>query len=171
MSRLDHLRKQAKLYLRWHREGYFPVAAQIGAVLPRFRDMVDTDILAAKFQLHDAQELVARKAGFESWPALIKGLDDMNQPEAAPPAPAATILAAEPQLFVSDLEGAFAFYVGLLGFEIAFVYGEPPFYAQIVRGGGRLNLRWARGPVLDAGFQAREGDVLAATLTVDDVKA
>jgi catechol 2,3-dioxygenase-like lactoylglutathione lyase family enzyme len=171
MSSIDHFRKQAKLYLRWHREGYYPVAAQIGALLPRFRGMADPEILAAKFQLHDAQELVARKAGFECWPALIKELDSMTQNQTSSPAPAATILASEPQLFVTDLEAAFAFY-GKLGFSIAFAYGEPPFYAQVVRDGGRLNLRKVgEGPVFDSGFRARERDVLAATLTVDDAKA
>lgn len=36
MPNLENLRKQAKLYLRGHREGHYPVAAQIRAVLPRF---------------------------------------------------------------------------------------------------------------------------------------
>ena len=171
MSSLDHFRKQAKRYLRWHREGYYPVAAQIGALLPRFRGMADPEILAAKFQLHDAQELVARKVGVESWPALIKEFDSMTQPEAASAA-RATILASEPQLLVSDLDAAFAFYVGKLGFAVAFAYGEPPFYAQIVRDGGRLNLRKiVAGPIFDSAFRAREPDVLSATLTVDDAKA
>jgi catechol 2,3-dioxygenase-like lactoylglutathione lyase family enzyme len=171
MSSLDHFRKQAKLYLRWHRDGYYPVAAQIGTLLPRFRGMTDPDILAATFQLHDAQELIARKAGFESWPALIKGLDNMTQNQTASPAPAATILGSEPQLFVTDLEAAFAFY-GRLGFSIAFTYGEPPFYAQVVRDGGRLNLRKIHEtPVFDSGFLAREEGILAAILTVDDAKA
>jgi len=171
MSSTDHFRKQAKLYLRWHRDGYYPVAAQIGTLLPRFRGMIDPDILAATFQLHDAQELVARKAGFESWPALIKGLDSMTPNQAASHMPAATILGSEPQLFVTDLEATFAFY-GRLGFSIAFAYGEPPFYAQVVRDSGRLNLRKIHeGPVFDSGFRSREGNVLAATLTVDDTKA
>jgi catechol 2,3-dioxygenase-like lactoylglutathione lyase family enzyme len=169
MSSLDHLRKQAKLYLRWHREGYFPVAAQIGAVLPRFRGMADRDVLGAKFQLSDAQELVARKAGFESWPALIEGYDAMTR-SAAPSNRAATILTAEPQLFVSDLEASTAFYIGKLGFSLAFSYGEPPFYAQVVRDGARLNMRTVHGPVFDAGFRAREGDVLSATLALDKAK-
>lgn len=73
MSSLEHLRKQAKLYLRWHREGYFPVAARIRSLLPRFSDLPDRDILASSFKLSDAQELVARKSGFPSWPALVKG--------------------------------------------------------------------------------------------------
>ncbi len=78
------------------------------------------------------------------------------------------ILASEPQLFVSDIEAASAFYVGKLGFQVVLSYGEPPFWAQIARDGGRLNLRKARGPVFDSGFRAREGDPLSATLTLDN---
>ena len=78
MSSLEHLRKQAKLYLRWHREGYFPVAARIRSLLPRFSDLPDRDILASSFKLSDAQELVARKSGFPSWPALVKGQQSMS---------------------------------------------------------------------------------------------
>jgi hypothetical protein len=37
MPNLDNLKKQAKQYLRWHRERYHPVAAEIRAALPRFR--------------------------------------------------------------------------------------------------------------------------------------
>ena len=36
MPNLENLRKQAKLYLRWHRDGYHPVAAAIRAMLPRY---------------------------------------------------------------------------------------------------------------------------------------
>jgi 4-hydroxyphenylpyruvate dioxygenase-like putative hemolysin len=46
--------------LRWHREGYYPVAAQIRTMLPRFRHLSDPEILSAPFKLSDAQELVAR---------------------------------------------------------------------------------------------------------------
>jgi len=81
---------------------------------------------------------------------------------------AALITAAEPQLFVTDMAAALAFYTGKLGFERAFVHGTPPFYAQMVRGGARLNLRLAHGPVFAADFRAREGDALAATMTLDD---
>ncbi|MEP7456860.1 VOC family protein [Phyllobacterium sp. SB3] len=81
------------------------------------------------------------------------------------------ILSAEPQIFVSDVELACAFYVGKLGFEVAFTYGQPPFYAQLFRGGGRLNVRKASGPVFDSSFRARERDALSATLTLSDAKA
>lgn len=80
------------------------------------------------------------------------------------------ILAAEPQLFVADLEAAMAFYVSKLGFNVAFAYGEPPFYAQVSRDGARLNLRHAEGPVFDGNFRRREADALSATLALDDAE-
>ena len=126
MLNLEHLRKQAKLYLRWHRQRYYPVAVQIRSVLTRFGDLDDREVLDEGFKLSDARELVARKSGFESWPALIKGVRNMKE------SPASTfgtsvIVASEPQIFVSDLEAASAFYVHKLGFKIVLSYGEPPF--------------------------------------------
>lgn len=79
------------------------------------------------------------------------------------------ILAAEPQLFVSDMAVALDFYSGRLGFAVAFSYGEPPFYAQVARDGGRINLRLVEGPVFDARLRARE-DLLCATLTLEDAQ-
>ena len=141
---LERFRKQAKLYLRWHRAGYHPVAASIRGALPRFRSPSDHEILAARFRLADAQELVARMQGFERWPALRKGLDEM--PHANPSTPdRATLIAAEPQLFVSDVVASCAWYGDKLGFETAFLYGEPAFYAQLFRDGARLNLRQVEG--------------------------
>jgi hypothetical protein len=54
MPNLENLRKQAKQYLRWHRERYYPVAAMIRTHLPRFRTLSDPEILAADFRLSDA---------------------------------------------------------------------------------------------------------------------
>ena len=169
MPNIGNLRKRAKLYLRWHREGRHPVAEQIRSILPRFGGLSDREVLAARFRLNDAQDLVARQQGFENWPALIKGIATMTLPDASP-AVRPVILAAEPQLFVSDIGLASAFYVEKLGFEIAFRYGEPPFYAQLFRDGGRLNLRRASGPVFDTAFRERERDALSATLTLNDPK-
>jgi catechol 2,3-dioxygenase-like lactoylglutathione lyase family enzyme len=169
MPNIENLRKQAKLYLRWHRERYHPVAAQVRSHLARFRNMPDSEILAAGFKLSDAQELVARKHGFDNWPALIKGFESMTAATAAKTTKS-VIVAAEPQLFTADIERACRFYVESLGFKIAFTYGDPPFYAQVVRDGGRLNLRKVEGPVFDKTFKTRERDPLAATLTLDDAK-
>jgi len=82
--------------------------------------------------------------------------------------PRATIIAAEPQLYVTDIAAAVDVYVRQLGFALAFTHGEPVFYAQIVRDGVRINLRASDGPI---GFRADEPDALSATLTVDDAAA
>jgi catechol 2,3-dioxygenase-like lactoylglutathione lyase family enzyme len=77
---------------------------------------------------------------------------------------------SEPQLFVSDLEEACGFYVGKLGFEIAFSYGDPLFYAQVHRKGARLNLRRTGRPAFDREFLQLEADPLSATIALDDAK-
>src|SRR5437868_5345457 len=77
----------------------------------------------------------------------------------------AIITAAEPQLFVADIRSSCDFFTGKLGFTIAFTYGEPPFYAQVMRGGARLNLRHVDRPVIDAALRDRE-ELLSASLTV-----
>ncbi len=120
MPNIENLRKQAKRYLKWHREGYYPVAAQIRSILPNFRDLTDSEILRAGFKLNDAQELVARKHGFETWSALIKGIEIMTA-SAESSLHTSVILAAEPQLFVTDMEASCRFYVEKLGFRLAFL--------------------------------------------------
>ena len=169
MPNIGNLRKQAKLFLRWHRGGYFPVATQIRRFLARYRGLSDREVLGAAFKLSDAQELVARKHGFEDWSTLIKGIETMAI-SATSSGGTPTVMAAEPQLFVSDIEVASQFYVEKLGFKIAFSYGEPPFYAQVYRDGGRLNLRKVGGPVFDSDFRTKEHDALSATLVLDDAK-
>ena len=168
MPNIENLKKRAKRYLRWHRERHHPVATQIRLMLARFRDLDDRGVMETDFKLSDAQELVARQHGFESWPALVKGVDTMTAAESIDRS--SVIIAAEPQIFVSDIETACRFYVQKLGFELAFSYGEPLFYAQVFRDGGRLNLRKVSGPVFDSSFHARERDALSATFTVDDAK-
>ncbi len=74
MPNLENLKKQAKLILRWHRDGHYPVAPQIRAHLPRFLNIADAEILAANFKLADAQQLVARQQGFETWQSLTASL-------------------------------------------------------------------------------------------------
>ena len=77
----------------------------------------------------------------------------------------AVIAAAEPQLFVADIKSSCDFFNGKLGFKIAFTYGEPPFYAQVMRDGVRLNLRCVEQPVIDAELRNRE-ELLSGSLTV-----
>ena len=105
MPNLENLKKQAKLILRWHRERHYPVAAQIRRHLPRFLNTPDSEILATSFKLSDAQEMVARQQGFDSWQALKTGLSTTRRKLKSPPSKA-TIVGAEPQLFVSEIEGS-----------------------------------------------------------------
>jgi len=165
MPSLENLRKQAKLVLRWHRDRYYPVAARIRAVLPRYRHMTDTQILAASFKLSDAQELVARQSGFDSWQALKTGAPTMTSP-AAKTVSRPVLTAAEPQLFVSDIKASCDFFTSKLGFTVVFQYGEPPFYGQVKRDGARLNLRCVASPLIDEALRDRES-LLSAAITVD----
>jgi catechol 2,3-dioxygenase-like lactoylglutathione lyase family enzyme len=168
MPNLENLRKQAKLYLHWHRDRYYPVAAQIRQFVARFRGCSDREILDQPFRLADAQELIARKSGFENWQALKQGLAAMPTDEPTPIP--ATLLAAEPMLFVDDIQTSCDFFARKLGFQVAFSYGEPPFYAQVVRDGARLNLRKVCQPAFGTDFRRKEQDALSAVITLDDAK-
>jgi hypothetical protein len=147
MPNLENLKKQAKLILRWHRERHYPVAAQIRGLMPHFLNMPDSGILAANFKLSDAQEMVARQHGFDSWQALKAGLSATPRRVNRSPCKA-TIVCAEPQLFVTDIKRSCEFFHKKLGFSLVFSYGEPPYYAQVGRDAARLNLRCVDGPVI-----------------------
>jgi catechol 2,3-dioxygenase-like lactoylglutathione lyase family enzyme len=85
----------------------------------------------------------------------------------------ATLIAAIPQLFVSDIAASCAFFTGKLGFAAEFIHGEPPFYAQVKRGGAQVTLRHVDRDVMDKIATAMKADVdmLAASVSVDDVLA
>jgi catechol 2,3-dioxygenase-like lactoylglutathione lyase family enzyme len=137
-------------------------------MLPRYSHLSDHGILAAPFKLADAQELVARTAGFESWDALRRSGPLKPNPLAGT-RPMTTLLAAEPQLFVRDIAASLKFFALKLGFQVAFSYGEPAFYAQVYRDGARLNLRLVDSPVLDPG-RCESEKLLAAAIALDDAK-
>lgn len=155
MPNLENLKKQAKLIFRWHRERYYPVAAQIRAALPRFRQMSDPEILASTFKLSDAQEMIARQSDFENWQALKSGLKAMPQ-QTDQTIAKATITATAAQLFVADIKASCDFFTEKLGFKIVFVYGKPPFYAQVKRDAGIINLKCMDRPVVDPELRDRE---------------
>ena len=168
MPSLENLKKRAKQYLRWHREQHYPVASQIRMFVPRYRDLTDDQVLASPFKLSDAQELVARKSGFETWQALSKGVRAVREPDdRLIPSPGR--LAAEACVFVADIAASCAFYMEKLGFRVAFTYGEPPFYGQVVRDEARLNLRCVSTPVIDPQRRDQE-ELVSAVITLDDAK-
>jgi len=164
MPNIENLKKQAKQYLRWHRERYYPVAAEIRAALPRFRNAGDVQILESSFKLADAQELVARQMGFDGWQALKSGADAMtDEPRQTMPRP--ILNSIEAQLFVANIKSSCDFYINQLGFAVEFVYGDPPFYGQVVRDKARLNLRLVCEPVFAGDIRKRE-QLLSASITV-----
>jgi len=164
MPNLENMKKQAKLILRWHRERHYPVAAQIRGLLPGFSNMPDSQVLAANFKLSDAQEMVARQHGFDSWQALKAGLSAQLRRAKSSPSKA-TIVCAEPQLFVTDIKRSCEFFQQKLGFSLVFTYGEPPYYAQVARDAARLNLRCVERPVIESAVRDRE-QLLSVSMTV-----
>jgi catechol 2,3-dioxygenase-like lactoylglutathione lyase family enzyme len=172
MPSLENLKKQAKLILSWHRERHYPVAAQIRADLPRFRHLSDPEVLAASFKLSDAQEMVARQNGFESWQALKTGVSSMQE-KAERTTSRAILTSAFPQLFVADIKASCDFYTRKLGFKVTILYGEPSFYAHLARDGATLILRHVDRPVFDVEFRDRE-ELLSAECcvnTADEIKS
>lgn len=171
MPNVENLRKQAKQYLRWHRERYYPVAAVIRMALPRLGHLSDEQILDASFKLADAQELVARQMGFAGWQALKSGAHAMtDETRHAPPRPILTSIAA--QLFVADIKASCEFFTAKLGFVVDFIYGDPPFYGHVSRDGARFALRRVCEPIFVGDVREREHLISAAitVATVDEIK-
>ena len=71
----------------------------------------------------------------------------------------------EAQVFVADVERACDFYRDKLGFGVAFVYGDPPFYGQVFRDRARINLRLVEEAVFVEEVRRREG-LLSASITL-----
>jgi hypothetical protein len=166
---IENLKKRAKGLVRQHRGGHHPVAARLRRGLPRFAGLADREILGASFALSDAFEVIAHELGFASWALAAKELRRMPHPTADHPQRKPRLLAAYPQLFVSDVRRAADFYVGTLGFSIVYLYGEPPFYGQVARDGIGLNLRHVDAPVIDQALREKES-LLGAAIVVEGVK-
>ena len=133
-------------------------------LIPRFQNAPDAEILAASFKLSDAQEMVARQRGFDSWQALKTGLSITSR-KVKPSPSKATITGAEPQLLVIDIKRSCGFFCKKLGFSVVFSYGSPPYYVQAGRDGARLNLRCVERPIIESRVRDRE-ELLSASVTV-----
>ena len=71
----------------------------------------------------------------------------------------------EAQFFVANIRSSCDFYTNKLGFAVAFVHGDPPFYGQVVRDRARINLRLVCEPVFAGDVRKREG-LRSASITV-----
>jgi catechol 2,3-dioxygenase-like lactoylglutathione lyase family enzyme len=162
---VENLRKRAKQLVRDHRSGRVTVAERLRRGLPRFANLSDVEVLEATFALHDAQQLLALELGFASWADLVAATN-------LPPAPAHVRDVAwrcYAQVFVRDVDRSAAWYEDVLGFEVDYRYGDPPFYAQVRRNAVALNLR--RTGTSPWAVNAADEELLAARLEVDDVKS
>ncbi len=92
----------------------------------------------------------------------------LNESEPLSHCPGPRLRAAYPQLFVTDMSRSAHFYVHQLGFTVAYLHGEPPFYGLVTRGQAGLNLRHTDGPVLAPAARDREV-LLSANIPVDGV--
>jgi catechol 2,3-dioxygenase-like lactoylglutathione lyase family enzyme len=83
------------------------------------------------------------------------------------PAPTAALVRALACVFVTDFDRAIAFYRDVLGFDVAYTYGEPPFWAEVRGDAVAFNLRHVdRSPFL-GGIRDDE-QLLSVAITTSD---
>jgi uncharacterized glyoxalase superfamily protein PhnB len=167
MPTLETYRKQAKLLVRWHREGDYSVGEKVRR-LERFRALTDRDVLAMKFTLALAQEIVAVEAGHQDWSKLktaVAGVRKTARLEAGMP----RLKDATPILFVRDVTKSAKFFREKLGFQIDFLHGAPPFYGAVSRDGVCLHLRFVHDPFF-AKSAAQEKSLILASIEVENVQ-
>ena len=172
MSSLENLKKQAKALVRLHREKSYHLAIVARSVLPRYASMSDREVLAADFKLGDAQELIARQNGCESWAELKAAYAH----GAAPAADREPLAAGAPvRLRHADAlcrrRAARGRPLGARAGLQTVLEGDPPFYGEVWRGGARLALRFMHRPVFDAAVRADEELLWQASIGVRGVKA
>ena len=160
MPTIDTYKKQAKLLVRWHREGNHSIGGRIRQ-LDRHRTLSDREALTMPFPLHEAQEIIALEAGHTSWADLKASADTIPSIDERSDQGIAARLVSTPVLPVADVDAAAAFYRDQLGFRIDFLHGSPPFYGAVSRDGARLHLKLVHESVLDIDAARREGLILA----------
>src|ERR1700736_2111054 len=74
-AHLDHLRHQAKDFLKGHAARDPAVAQRIREFHPRLNRAADAEIFDATLSLSDAQLAIAREYGFPSWARLKRHIE------------------------------------------------------------------------------------------------
>jgi len=160
MPKLETYKKQAKLLVRWHRDGNFSIGGRIRQ-LERYRTLSDREALALKFPLTEAQEIIALEAGCANWAELKASTETAPPANEQPETQDTPVASAKPVLYVADVDASAKFYRDQLGFRIDFVHGNPPFYGSVSRDGATLHLKHVDEPVFAAGAVEREGLIMA----------
>jgi len=164
---IETYRKQAKLLLRWHREGDYSIGGRVRR-LERYQSLTDRDVLALKFTLTMAQEIVAFEAGYQSWAELkaaTAGAPKTPRASSGPP----LLKSVTPILLARDVKTCAAFFQQKLGFEIDFLHGLPPFYGAVSRDGVCLHIRYVRQPFF-AQAAVQEKSLVCASIEVSNVQ-
>ena len=167
MPTIETYRKQAKLLLRWHREGNYSIGGRVRG-LDRYQSLTDCDVLALKFTLTMAQEIVAVEAGYRSWAELkaaAAGAPKTLRASSGPPFLKKVI----PILLVRDVTNCATFFQQKLGFEIDFLHGLPPFYGAVSRDGVCLHIRYVQQPFF-AQAAVQEKSLICASFEVSNVQ-
>lgn len=167
MPTIETYRKQAKLLLRWHREGNYSIGGRVRK-LERYQSLTDCEVLALKFTLTVAQEIVAVEAGHQSWAELKAAA------AGAPKTPRALsgepfLKDVTPVLLVRDVKASAAFFQQKLGFKIDFLHGLPPFYGAVSRDGVCLHIRYVHQPLF-AEAAVQEKSLICASIQVSNVQ-
>jgi uncharacterized glyoxalase superfamily protein PhnB len=167
MPTIETYRKQAKLLLRWHREKDYSIGGKVRR-LERYQSLTDREVLALKFNLALAQEVVAVEAGYQSWTELktaTAGAPKTPRASSGPP----FLKDVTPILLVRDVRTCAAFFQQKLGFQIDFLHGLPPFYGAVSRDGVCLHMRHVQQPFF-AQAAAQEKSVICASIQVSNVQ-
>lgn len=167
MPTIETYRKQAKLLVRWHREGDYSIGERV-RMLERYRSLTDREVLALKFSLALAQEIIAVEAGYKNWAELkAAAVGAPKIPRVALGSP--VLKGVIPILFVRDVNISANFFQQKLGFEIEFLHGSPPFYGAVSRDGVYLHLRLVRQPFF-AQAAHQEKSLILASIQVSNVQ-
>jgi len=168
MPTLETYRKRAKLLVRWHREGNYSVGGRVRQ-LERYRSLTDREVLALKFTLTLAQEIIAIEAGHQSWAELkFASAKTPKHPREKTGRP--LLKKAIPILFVRDVTASATFFREKLGFAVDFLHGLPPFYGAVSRDGVCLHLRFVGRPFF-AEAVAQEKELILGSIEVANVQA
>ena len=167
MPTIETYRKQAKLLLRWHREGDYSIGGRVRR-RERYQSLTDREVLALKFTLTVAQEIVAVEAGYQSWAELKAATAEAPKTPRTSSGPP-FLKDVTPILCVPDVKACAAFFQQKLGFEIDFLHGLPPFYGAVSRDGVCLHMRYVQQPFF-AQTVAQEKSLIFASIQVSNVQ-
>ena len=76
---LEQYRKQAKEFLKAYQDADMKAMVRVRRNHPRFRKLNETEFRSLPFVLADAQLVIAREHGFESWPKFVQGMEDLER--------------------------------------------------------------------------------------------